>query len=102
MDPTQSYHDLNGYIFTFLANGNPEKARIRLRDNPGFHLLSEQNKYHCKEGRTYHITIRKKGSLLTYMVDGEVTAAYIKTCEENPVTRKGLYGISNLANRVVD
>ena len=66
------YHKLNGYVFTFLANGNPEHARFRMRDDPGFHLLQENFAYECKQNKTYHITITKKGSRITYAVNGTI------------------------------
>lgn len=66
------YHKLNGYVFTFLADGNPDKARFRMRDDPGFNLLQESLTYECRRDKTYHIAITKEGSRITFAVDGTV------------------------------
>ena len=66
------YHKLNGYVFTFLANGNPDKVRFRFRYDPGFKLLQERFAYECKQNKTYHITITKKDNRITYAVDGTI------------------------------
>ncbi len=64
------YHKLNGYIITYLANGNEEKARFRFRKNPGFNLLKEKFDYECRSGKTYHIKIIKNENNIQYWVDG--------------------------------
>ena len=75
------YHQLNGYIFTFLNDveskgggysDGSSKARFRLRRCPGFQLIKENYGYHCRKGVTYHITITKRGNRLTHEVDGKV------------------------------
>jgi hypothetical protein len=85
------YHKLNGYVFTFLANGNPENARFRMRDDPGFHLLQEKFAYECKQNKTYHISITKKGNRITYSVDG---AVYMDKIDDtaNPEHKSGIIG----------
>lgn len=85
------YHKLNGYVFTFLANGNPENARFRMRDDPGFHILQENFAYECKQNKTYHITITKKGNRITYAVDG---AVYMDKIDDiaNPEHKSGIIG----------
>jgi hypothetical protein len=85
------YHKLNGYVFTFLANGNPDKARFRMRDDPGFHLLQEDFTYECKQNKTYHITIKKEGNRITYAVDGMV---YMDKIDDtaNPEHMSGIIG----------
>ena len=65
------YHSLNGYIFTYLANGNPEEARVRLRFNPGFELLDENFGYECKTGTTYRVQITRKNNHFEYRVNGK-------------------------------
>jgi hypothetical protein len=75
------YHDLNGYIVTFLqdwpdqrqvdSQGNPY-ARIRLRRCPGFQLMSENHACQCREGVTYHLVFTRQGGKLTFAVDGNV------------------------------
>ena len=85
------YHTLNGYVFTFLANGNPEKARFRFRDDPGFNLLQENFAYECRQNKTYHITITKQDKRITYAVDGTV---YLDTIDDaaNPEHTSGIIG----------
>lgn len=85
------YHKLNGYVFTFLANGNPDKARFRFRDDPGFNLLQENLAYECKQNKTYHITITKKANRITYAVDGTV---YLDMIDDvaNPEHISGMIG----------
>jgi len=85
------YHKMNGYVFTFLANGQPEKARFRMRDDPGFHLLQENFAYECKKGKTYHVTITKKSDRITYEVDSKV---YLDTVDDkaNPEHKEGIIG----------
>jgi len=85
------YHELNGYVFTFLADGNPQKARFRMRDDPGFHLLQENFTYECRRGRTYHVSVTKKGPRITYEVDGTV---YLDQVDDklNPEHEAGIIG----------
>jgi hypothetical protein len=85
------YHKLNGYVFTFLANGNPDKARFRFRDDPGFNLLKENFAYECKQNKTYHIIITKKDKRITYAVDGTV---YLDMIDDvaNPEHTSGIIG----------
>ena len=87
----KAYHQLNGYIFTYVANGNPDTARFRLRDNPGFHLLAENQGYECRQGKTYHIEIKKKGNHIRYLVDGTV---YLDVTDDdfNASHQEGLIG----------
>lgn len=44
----RSYHKLNGYIITYLANGDEDKAWFRFRYNPGCELLQENFGYNCR------------------------------------------------------
>ena len=87
------YHNLNGYIFTFLNAGRQNKgdtrARIRMRRCPGFELLTETYDYHCRQGVTYHVTIVRKGGKLTFAVDGKV---YLEKEDLEP-WREGLFGL---------
>jgi hypothetical protein len=94
----KKYHDLNGYIFTFLNDAKGEggrypdgsaKARFRMRRCPGFKLIAETFDYHCRRGVTYHVVITKKAGDLTFAVDGKV---YMKARDENPLA-KGLIGL---------
>lgn len=85
------YHKLNGYVFTFLANGNPQKARFRMRDDPGFGLLKENYAYECRQSKTYHVTIEKNSNRITYEVDGTV---YLDAVDNtaNPEHTAGIIG----------
>lgn len=87
------YHNLNGYIFTFLNAGRQiegdTRARIRMRRCPNFELLTETYDYHCQEGVTYHITITRKDGKLTFAVDGQV---YLEKDDPEP-WREGLFGL---------
>lgn len=85
------YHQLNGYIFTFLANGHENRARFRFRANPGFHLIAENYGYHCRLGETYKIKIEKNGNNFKYWVNGNKIME--KTIKNNgSLPEKGLFG----------
>jgi len=66
------YHQLNGYIITFLndTDAGSGKARVRIRRNPGFKLLAETFTYHCRAGVTYHLKVVKNGGDIRFSVDG--------------------------------
>ncbi len=63
------YHQLNGYIITFVNDQG--KARVRIRRNPGFHLLAEVYGGECRQGVTYHLRVRKFGGEISFSVNGE-------------------------------
>jgi len=86
-----SYHDLNGYIFTYLSNGAPDTARFRFRDNPGFNLLEEVKGFECKAGKTYHIRITKTGSHFQFWSNG-FKAIDIIDDRFNSIHTKGHFG----------
>lgn len=74
------YHELPGYIVTFLRDEVGEggrhpdgsaKGRHRMRREPGFQLVQELFDKHCEAGNTYHLRVTKKGGQLTFEVDGE-------------------------------
>jgi hypothetical protein len=44
---------------------------VRIRRNPGFHLLAEAYTYHCRAGRTYHLRVVKRGGEIRFVVDGQ-------------------------------
>lgn len=82
------YHKFNGYIFTYLndyqnkaKSKNLTKARFRIRRCPGFKLLSQKFDYHVNKRRKYHVTITRKGKLLSIAVDGKV---YLTAHDDNP------------------
>ncbi|UCE49904.1 MAG: DUF1961 family protein [Phycisphaerales bacterium] len=85
------YHKLNGYVITFLANGNPDRARFRFRDDPGFNLLQEEFTYECRQNKTYHIAITKRGNRITYAVDGTVCLDKVDDTA-NPEHESGIIG----------
>lgn len=85
------YHKLNGYVFTFLATDTSDKARFRMRDDPGFNLLLENNAYECRQGKTYRIVITKRGRHITYAVDGQVYMAVVDDTA-NPEHQAGIIG----------
>ena len=67
------YHQINGYIITFLNDTETDsgKARVRIRRNPGFQLLAETFTYHCRARVTYHLKVVKKGGDILFSVDGQ-------------------------------
>lgn len=93
------YHDLNGYIVTFLRDhqeefgltesGHPH-ARFRLRRCPGFELVSETyDPMGVHAGQTYNLTIIRRGGVITFAVDGK---EYLQWEDEEPL-REGLFGL---------
>jgi hypothetical protein len=87
----KSYHQLNGYIFTYLADGTEDNARFRFRDNPGFNLINEVKGFECKTGRTYHIKIIKLGNRFQFWSNG-FKAIDVILNSYNPPYDKGNFG----------
>jgi len=85
------YHQLNGYIFTYLANGDPSKARVRFRDNPGFNLLGEEFGYECKIGKTYQVMIVREDKRFQFWVNGEKLLDHVDN-GMNISDKGGLFG----------
>jgi hypothetical protein len=92
------YHKLNGYIITFLNDygassgrypDGSTKARIRIRRNPGFHLLAEKFDFHCREGITYRLAVVKQGGAIRFSVDGR---ELLGATDPNPLG-EGLFGL---------
>ncbi len=93
------YHDLNGYIFTFLRDRHFEdgkmpngqaKARFRMRKCPGFNLIDQNyDDCGCETAVTYHITITIQDGTLKYDVDGK---SYMQATDDQP-WREGLIGL---------
>lgn len=68
------YHSdrLQGTILTFLANGTPEQARLRVRQVPPFDpVVQEYHGYHARTGRTYQVSITRRGARFTCRIDGQ-------------------------------
>jgi hypothetical protein len=91
------YHQLNGYIFTFLNDRSCEgesddqgrpRARFRMRRCPGFELLTETFDYHCRKGVAYEISITKRGGNISFSVDG---TEYLSAFDPQP-WREGVLG----------
>ena len=87
----KSYHQLNGYIFTYLADGTEDNARFRFRDNPGFNLINEARGFECKIGKTYHIKIIKEGNRFQFWSNG-FKAIDVVDDLFNPLYDKGYFG----------
>jgi hypothetical protein len=87
------YHNLNGYIFTFLNDRlqktGVELARMRIRKCPGFKLIAETYGYHCLRDVTYHVTIKKLNDKLEFSVDGRV---YLDVVDEGDINH-GIIGL---------
>lgn len=92
------YHELNGYIITFLADKREESlalpegerpARIRIRRCPGFELLAETYAYNNVAGRTYHVEIEIQGGEIVFSVDGN---ELLRAQDSNP-HQGGLLGL---------
>ena len=81
------YHQLNGYIATFVKEAGA--ARIRLRRNPGFKLLVEQRGGDTRAGVTYRLTLRKQGGEISFCIDGREMA---RATDPNPLSG-GLFGL---------
>jgi hypothetical protein len=100
------YHELSGYIFTFLndrhgeappgAEGEPV-ARLRIRRCPGFELLAERYGYHCRQQVPYHIEISARNGSLEFSVDGSIS---LTAHDENPLDG-GYFGFRTFRSHVV-
>ena len=84
------YHDLEGYIFTFLRDwqstgiiaGADLPARYRIRRCPGFQLLAEKHEGLCEQGKVYDLRVRKQGGELSISVDGQLI---LEATDPNPL-----------------
>lgn len=95
----RKYHSMNGYIFTYLKSTHRDEdeavpvteadGRFRIRRCPGFNLLNEAYDYECNAGKTYHVTLIKKGTSLKIMVDGKT---YCEATDPDP-HESGLIGL---------
>lgn len=85
------YHNLKGYIFTNVRNGDGKHGRFRLRDNPGFYLLAEEKIADNRQGKTYHVKIEKNSERLRYWIDGHKV---IDLSDDfyNPLYNNGIFG----------
>lgn len=100
------YHELNGYIVTFLNNpkdgpemDNPDgtrKARMRLRRCPGFHLVDETFGYNSQQGVPYHFKITVVDGGIDFYVDGK---KYLSWTDPRPL-RSGLIGLRTYRSRI--
>ncbi|MCD6360696.1 MAG: DUF1961 family protein [Armatimonadetes bacterium] len=94
----KKYHVLRGNIVTFLRDvrhgpeGTPRNelpGRVRIRHCPGFELLGETYAYHCNEGVTYHCEIVRRGTKISFSVDGNL----LLEVEEPQPPSSGLIGL---------
>ena len=85
------YHNLNGYIFTNVANGSEIPARFRFRDCPDFNLVSESFQYENKQRKVYHVTVEKRGNHFKYSINNNLVLDVVDD-QFNPVHEKGLMG----------
>ncbi len=93
------YHDLDGYIVTFLSDRREEmgvteaghpNARFRLRRCPGFNLVDEDyDPMGVLAGRTYDLTIIRENGVITFKVDGE---SFLEWEDEEPL-KEGFLGL---------
>jgi hypothetical protein len=90
------YHNLNGYIFTFLR-AKKNQARFRLRRCPGFEMIDENLAYHNRQGETYHITVTKRDKKLRFAVDGTV---YLRVSDDKYNWTKGIIGFRTFQSDV--
>lgn len=63
------YHEIPNYIFTFV--GGDREGWTRLRENPGFHLLSDQS-VRTERGESYDIAILITENRIRCWIDGEL------------------------------
>lgn len=71
------YHSssLSGTIITYLANGSPRTARLRVRSVPPFEpVIYEFEGYHARQGQTYHFTFTRENRRLSVEIDGRMLA----------------------------
>jgi hypothetical protein len=67
------YHEgrLEGTIVTYVANGDPDSARVRVRRVPPLDpIVQEYRGYHARAGHTYHFVLEHRGDRLALQVDG--------------------------------
>ena len=73
------YHQLNGYILTFLRADQPGarspdgtvQGRVRFRRDPGFRLLAQNYTGDCRAGVTYRLRVAVHDGEITFWVDGK-------------------------------
>ena len=59
-------------MITFLANGTPEQARLRVRQVPPFDPVQyEYQGYHAQANRTYHIRVARQQAQLSVQIDDQ-------------------------------
>ncbi|HLS28734.1 MAG TPA: DUF6250 domain-containing protein [Opitutales bacterium] len=116
MDAAYShYHDLNGYIVTFLNGYMPEArkkardpnyeiefvkniARIRMRENPGFALRNEVFAEKSERGRVYRMQFIFAGNSLYFFVDDEFQLSFKPSPEKR--VNKGYFAFRTYATEM--
>ncbi len=100
------YHELNGYIITYLNNpkdgaemDNPDgtrKARMRMRRCPGFNLVTETFDYNSQQGVEYHFMITVVDGKIDFYVDGK---KYLSWTDPQPL-HGGLIGLRTYRSQI--
>ncbi|MEX0329841.1 MAG: DUF1961 family protein, partial [Puniceicoccaceae bacterium] len=93
--------ELTGYIFTHLANGEPDNPRYRLRDVPPFDpvIAESRGKGGARQGVRYKVTILKQGERIRYLVNGETILDHMDT-GKNPLHASGLIGFRTFQSHI--
>lgn len=93
----RDYHQLNGYIFTFLnAPENKAAARVRIRRCPGFRLLNETYAYHNRRNQVYRVTLIKRGGTLEFFADGQL----LLTAKDDQPLADGYFGFRTFRTKL--
>lgn len=90
----EKYHSgqLSGTIITYLANGRPAPARLRIRSVPPFNpVLYEVSGYHARKGQTYHFEVIRDRRQLKVVVDGK-SLAVVELPDQKGVQPGGYLG----------
>lgn len=90
------YHEIPNYIIT-LVGGDMEQGHHRLRRNPGFNLLSDNQDIRSYVGETYELLVTVIGGRIRYYLDGEKT---IDHRDRNPLPA-GRMGLRTWNSNVV-
>lgn len=69
------YHDIPNYIIT-LVGGDMEAGHNRLRRNPGFDLLVDNQDARSQIGQTYELLVTIVDGRIRYYIDGKKTIDY--------------------------
>ncbi len=82
------YHEFPNYIIT-LVGGDTDDGHNRLRRNPGFDLLVDNQDVRSHAGETYELLVTMLDGRIRYYIDGQQTIDYTDD-EPHPAGRFGL------------